>query len=651
VSKERYLQLVKELNEHNRRYYVEDNPVISDQEYDKLYRELIDIETANPEIIVSDSPSLRVGGEPVSSLERYTHEVPMLSLDNTYSSEELEKFVNDVYKAVGNDVSFVVEPKIDGTAISLIYENGMLVKAATRGDGKVGEDVTHNVRVIKSIPLSIPYKEKLVVRGEVYMPVASFERINKEKAEAGEKLFANPRNAAAGSLKLLDSKESARRGLDAFLFSVAEGAESAHFEDLERLKSFGMKVSPLVKKFKNFEDIFSQVEEIQKVRESLPYDIDGAVVKVDSYEQREILGATIKAPRWAIAYKYPAQAVQTKLLDVGFQVGRTGTLTPVAYLEPVFVSGSTVSRATLHNEDEVKRLGIKIGDVVSVEKGGDVIPKVNGSVSSTDESREIVFPEKCPECGSSLVKEDEDVSRRCVNQECPAIVRGSIIHFVARKAMNIEGLGESIVVKLLELGYIKDLADIYYFDADKLKELDGFGEKSVENLKKSIEMSKERPFEIVLYSVGLRHVGIRTADVLAKHFGSLNNIMKASVEELEDIKDVGGVVAESIVSSLKNEKIISILDRLRDAGLKFEYETKDTVGELSGKSFLITGKLEKPRKYYEEMIKNNGGKLASGVSKNLDFLVVGEKPGSKLAKAESLGVNIIDIDTLTTMLK
>lgn len=647
--KARYDKLVEEIKQHDINYYVNDSPVITDFDYDRLYRELVDIETAHPELIREDSPSKRVGAPPVEGLSKITHEVQMMSLNNTYSDDELESFLDTVYKETGEETLFVVEPKIDGASVSLMYDGGRLVSAATRGDGQVGEDILHNVRTIKSIPLVINEASKLIVRGEIYMPVESFNRLNEKREQEGLPLFANPRNSAAGSLKLLDSRESAKRGLSMFAFGLDKGQGQSHYADLMRLKSLGFRINGMVKLCSTAEEIKGQVEFIRSQRAGLSYEIDGAVIKVDNYRLRDRLGNTIKAPKWAIAYKYPAEKVVTRLLNVEFQVGRTGTVTPVAILEPVRVSGSTVSRATLHNADEVARLGIKIGDCVSLEKGGDVIPKVTGALPEkrSGEEREIEFPAKCPVCHHELVK--EDVALRCINPECTGTARGALRHFTARGAMDIRGFGESLIDRLMEMGILKTPADIYSLDYDSLKGLEGLGEKSIENLKAAVEASRNKPFEKVLFAIGLPSVGVRTAEILAHEFGSIEALEEADAERLTSIYSIGDEVAEDITHALRDDKYLKLIEALKAAGLKFEGEKRAEGGIFDGLTFLITGTLSRPRPDIEEFIKSNGGKIASGVSKNLSYLVAGEKAGSKLAKAEKLGINIIGEDELLKM--
>lgn len=647
-----YRELVDKLNYYSKRYYVEDDPAVTDAEYDELYNKLLAMEAENPEIISPDSPSRRVGGEPVSGLETVTHEYRMLSLSNAYSEESLKDFTDKILSEI--PVEFCVEPKFDGAAVVLTYEDGRFLRGATRGDGINGEDVTHNLRTIRNLPMQIDFRDKLIVRGEVFMPVKAFDRINREKAEKGEKLFANPRNAAAGTLKLLDSKAASERGLDIFLYGIDMGGTGSHLDDLHFLKSLGFKVNEMSLRFKTFEEIWKHIEMIGEKRYSLEYDIDGAVVKADSKAAQRSLGATIKSPRWAIAYKYPAKEAVTKLLDVDFQVGRTGTITPVAKLEPVKLAGTTVSNATLHNEDEIARLGIKIGDRITLIKGGDIIPKViRPLVEERDGSeRDIIFLDNCPVCGSQLVKEHTDINRKCINPACPAQLKKSLLHFASRKAMDIQGFGEALVDKIVDEGHIKDVADIYEVSFEWLKEAEGYGDKSVAKLQEAIEESKKKSFDKVLYGLGLRHVGERTAQVLAEHFGSIEALESASADELIQVRDIGAETADAIVNSFSNADLSAIIMRLKKSGLNFKAEKTEAASDvLGGKTFVVTGTLSLPRDHFKKLIESNGGKVLTAVSGKLDYLLVGENAGSKLDKAEKLGVAVLDEDGLMKMLK
>jgi len=647
-----YRELVDKLNYYSKKYYVEDNPAVTDAEYDELYNQLLAIEAENPSIIAHDSPTQRVGDKLVSSLESVAHEHKMLSLSNAYNKEELQRFIDTVLGDARGAV-FVVEPKIDGAAIVLTYEDGKLVRGATRGDGTNGEDVTHNVRTIRSLPLEIDYKGKLIIRGEVFMPVASFERLNRGFAENNKKLFANPRNAAAGSLKLLDSRLAYERGLDVFLYGVDEGGTEHHYDDLQFLRDQGFNVNELIGRFDIFEDIWAHVEMIGSKRDSLEYDIDGAVIKVDSKSSQRSLGATIKSPKWAIAYKYPSQEAVTTLRDVEFQVGRTGSITPVAKLEPVFLAGSTISNATLHNEDEIERLGIMIGDKVTIRKGGDIIPKVIRPIVEERDGRErdIIFLNNCPVCDSVLVKEETDINRKCINPACPAQLKLSLLHFASRKAMDIQGFGEALVDKLVDDGKINDFADIYEKDFEYLMDEDGYGEKSVQKIMEAINASKVKPFAKVLYGLGLWHVGERTAQVLADYFGDIDSLINADIQKLTAVRDIGLETANAIVNSFSNDDLLDIINRLKMSGLSFIAEKSEPTSNVLGdKTFVVTGTLSLPRDHFKKLIEANGGRVLSAVSGKLDYLLVGENAGSKLEKAEKLGVNVIDEAGLMNML-
>lgn len=648
----KYKELVDLLNYYSRRYYVEDDPAVTDAEYDRLYNELLRMEAEDPSIVLPDSPSQRVGDIPVSGLDTVVHEVKMLSLSNAYSEEDVKHFLENILKEAPG-CEFVVEPKIDGAAVVLTYENGELVRGATRGDGTNGEDITHNVKTIGSIPVSIDYKEKLIVRGEVFMPVKAFERLNRLKAERDEKLFANPRNAAAGTLKLLDPRTAAERGLDIFLYGVDTGGTDRHSDDLNMLKELGFKVNDLILKTDSLAEVWEQIELIGSKRDTLEYDIDGAVIKADSKSVQRSLGTTIKSPKWATAYKYPPKEAVTRLLDVDFQVGRTGSVTPVAKLEPVLLAGSTISNATLHNEDEIARLGIKIGDRVTIIKGGDIIPKVVRPVTEERDGteRDVVFRSECPVCGSTLVKEETDINRKCINPACPAQLKKSLLHFASRKAMDIQGFGEALVDKLVDAGFVRDVADIYEKNFEWLKDEDGFGEKSVSKLHEAVAKSKQKGFDKVLYGLGLRHVGERTAQVLAEHFGDIDSLASASAEELVNVRDIGSETANAIVNSFSNDDLSAIIKRLKDAGLSFRMEKAEKSSDvLGGRTFVVTGTLSLPRDHFKKLIESNGGKVLSAVSGKLDYLLVGENAGSKLEKAEKLGVNVIDEDGLIRML-
>lgn len=654
---ERVKYLTEQLNKYRQAYYNKDNPLISDVEYDKLYKELEDLETRYPEYVQADSPVKNVGASIENKSKEVTHEVRMYSLDNSYSKEDIEEFYTRFKKLISVDTLLTVEAKMDGAAVSITYNNGVIELGATRGDGISGEDITENVKQIVNLPEKIDYKGRLIVRGEVIMPKEVFKNLNNERAETGQNLFANPRNAASGSLKLLDSKEVARRQLEIFIYDVALCDEEfeSHKEALEFCRNQKLPVNSIFYVCKDLDEVYKALDEIEERRFALEYDIDGAVIKANSIDARHEAGFTAKYPRWAIAYKYMAVQVTTILEDVVFQVGRTGAVTPVAVLNPVLLSGSMVSRASLHNEDEIKRLNIKIGDTVFIEKGGEIIPKVVKVQEELrpQDARDIIFPEKCPVCNSELYISEDDAKRRCINTECPALIKGSIIHFASRDALDIKGLGERVVEELYEAGLISNYADIYLLKKEDLENREGWGSLSAENLINAIEESKNIPFVRVFYGLGLRYVGITAARLIVEKFGSMDNIFQASYNDLESVKGIGAETAKSVKTLLSDEKIINIINRLKSYGLKMSVEEKDIIkgGILEGKTFLITGTLDKPRKEYEQLVISNGGKLLSAVSKNLDYLIVGKDAGSKLAKAEKLGVKTISQNEFLSMIK
>lgn len=654
---ERVKYLTEQLNKYRQAYYNKDNPLISDVEYDKLYKELEDLETRYPEYVQADSPVKNVGASIENKSKEVTHEVRMYSLDNSYSKEDIEEFYTRFKKLISVDTLLTVEAKMDGAAVSITYNNGVIELGATRGDGISGEDITENVKQIVNLPEKIDYKGRLIVRGEVIMPKEVFKNLNNERAETGQNLFANPRNAASGSLKLLDSKEVARRQLEIFIYDVALCDEEfeSHKEALEFCRNQKLPVNSIFYVCKDLDEAYKALDEIEEKRFALEYDIDGAVIKANSIDARHEAGFTAKYPRWAIAYKYMAVQVTTILEDVVFQVGRTGAVTPVAVLKPVLLSGSMVSRASLHNEDEIKRLNIKIGDTVFIEKGGEIIPKVVKVQEELrpQDARDIIFPEKCPVCNSELYISEDDAKRRCINTECPALIKGSIIHFASRDALDIKGLGERVVEELYEAGLISNYADIYLLKKEDLENREGWGSLSAENLINAIEESKNIPFVRVFYGLGLRYVGITAARLIVEKFGSMDNIFQASYNDLESVKGIGAETAKSVKTLLSDEKIINIINMLKSYGLKMSVEEKDIIkgGILEGKTFLITGTLDKPRKEYEQLVISNGGKLLSAVSKNLDYLIVGKDAGSKLAKAEKLGVKTISQNEFLSMIK
>lgn len=647
------------LNKSGYEYYVLDNPTMSDFEYDRLMQELIKLEDEFPEFATADSPTQRVGGEVANGFAEVVHTVQMQSLADVFSKDELYEFDSRVRAALGDEsVEYVTEMKIDGLSVSLEYENGLFTRGSTRGNGFVGEDITQNLKTIPGIPLKLneplPFIE---VRGEVYMPEKSFLRLNEQREASGEPVFANPRNAAAGSLRQLDSRIAAERKLDIFVFNLQriEGKElSSHSQSIEYLASLGFKVIPERDVYTNIDDAYKEVLRIGESRGELAFDIDGAVVKVNSFAQREFLGSTSKTPKWAAAYKFPAEQKQTELLDIILQVGRTGAVTPNAVLEPVRIAGSTVSRATLHNIDNIKDKDIRIGDTVIIEKAGDIIPAVVGVVKEKRPANSVPFemPKVCQICGEPLVREEGEAAVRCINPNCSAQQLRSVIHFVSKAAMNIDGLGASIVEQLLDKKLINDCSDIYYLNFDNVISLDGFAEKSANNLIAAISESKKSGLDRVLFGLGIRMIGSRAAQILAAHFGNIDPLMSASVDELSSISEIGTKMAQSIVEYFKQDKSLYIIERLRAAGVDLTYTSTQKGNNFDGKIFVLTGTLPTlKRNDAKKLIESYGGKVSGSVSKNTDFVVAGEEAGSKLDKALSLGIKVLSEAELTEMLK
>jgi DNA ligase (NAD+) len=650
--------LREKIRHHEYLYYVLDHPEISDVEFDKLMQQLKDLEAEHPELITADSPTQRVGGKPREGFVKVPHSSPMLSLDNTYNEEELRAWERRVHELSGRkDVDYVCELKLDGMSLALIYEDGKLVRGITRGDGSVGEDATLNIRTVRSVPLSIP-KEKLKkagipadfeVRGELLMPLASFKRMNEERESKGLSVFANPRNATAGTVRQLESRVTAERRLDYFSYALLQNGRTyfdRHSKTLDALDAAGFKVNQSRKLVHDIDEAWAFIRQWEEKRESLPYEIDGIVIKVDRVSLQDELGFTGKAPRWAIAYKYAARAGITKLEDIRVQVGRTGKLTPVAMLAPVLIGGTTVRNATLHNMDEIERLGVKIGDWVQVERGGDVIPKVAKVIDDKDHPRghrSFHMPENCPVCGTKVVRTEGEVDYRCVNANCPAKLRETILHFASRGVMNIDGMGDALVTQLTDSGLVKNVADIYSLTKKDLLGLERFADKSAQNIIDEIEGSKKLPLERVIYGLGVRMVGERTAQFLGEHFGSMEALEKASVEELQDVNEVGPRIAESIVEFFSNAANCKLVDRLREAGLTMSGQKKQRGTKLAGKTFVLTGTLAHfTRDKAKKLIEDAGGKVAGSVSKKTDYVVAGADAGSKLDKAKELGVKVID---------
>ncbi len=646
--------LRKELQDHDYRYYVLSQPTISDEEYDRLMRELVELERANPSFLTPDSPSQRVGGEPTKEFPTVTHTVPMLSLANTYNEDEVRDFDRRVQSLLNKATyKYVCELKFDGIAVSLVYKRGLFVRGATRGDGSQGDEITQNLKTIRSIPLRLRESKKgfenVEVRGEVYMNREDFRHMNEERELAGEKTFVNPRNSAAGTLKLQDSKVVAERPLNFGAYSLrSENSDlRSHAENLQTLRSLGFPVSHHVQVCSSVNQVVEYWKKWEGRRESLPYDIDGVVVKVDSIQQQGQLGTIAKSPRWAIAFKFATRKAEAVLKDIRLQVGRVGTITPVAELQPVFLGGSTVSRATLHNEDYIKELDIRVGDTVVVEKGGDVIPKVSGVILEKRPagSKSFSMPRACPECGSRLIRPADEANYYCENAECPAQVTGRIGHFAHRGAMDIEGLGEAIIDQLVAPGFVRNFADLYDLHRHRkdLVKLERWGEKSVENLLQAIESSKQKPFPRVLFGLGIHHVGSGVALLLAKHFHSIANLMDATEEQLQTLQGIGPKIGESVYQFFRDRNNRKLVERLEKAGVSLEERRNVPSLRLSGKTFVLTGTLASmTRSEAKERIEGLGGVVASNVSRQTDYVVAGEEPGSKFNKAKQLGISILD---------
>jgi DNA ligase (NAD+) len=654
--------LREKIRHHEYRYHVADDPEITDAEFDKLMNELKKLEAEHPELITPDSPTQRVGGKPREGFVKVKHSSSMLSLDNAYSEEELRDWERRVHELSGRtDVEYMCELKLDGMSLALHYSGGHLERGITRGDGSVGEDVTSNVRTVRSIPLSIA-KEKLKkagipaefeVRGEMLMPIAAFRRMNEEREKQGLSQFANPRNATAGTVRQLEPSITAQRRMDFFGYLLLKDGRTyfdRQSKAMDALEAAGFKVNPNRKLAKNLEEVWVFIQSWESKRDSLPYEIDGIVVKVDRTARQQELGFTGKAPRWAIAYKYAARGAVTQIENIVPQVGRTGKLTPVAWLKPVPIGGTTVSRATLHNMDEIERLGVKIGDYVEVERGGDVIPKVVKVVDDEAHPRgnkEFEMPVKCPVCKGNVVRTPGEVDHRCVNANCPAKLQGTILHFASRHVMDIDGLGDALVNQLTERGLVKNVADLYRLTKDDLLKLERMGDKSAENVLAEIVASKKLPLERVIYGLGIRFVGERTAQFLAEHFGSLDAVMKAGAEELEEVNEVGPRIAESIVEFFADEHNRQLVCDLRKAGLTFTGQKKQKGTKLAGKTFVLTGTLTRhTRDEAKKMIEDAGGRVSGSVSKKTDYVVAGSDAGSKLDKARELGVSVIEEDEM-----
>jgi len=667
VEKTNSIQEIEELRkiirEHDYAYYVLDTPKVEDAEYDRLMQRLIRLEKENPELVTSDSPTQRVGGAVAAGFSRVAHSRPLLSLANVFSIGELYAFHDRARKLLGtDDIEYVVELKIDGLAISLVYEDGQLVRGATRGDGIFGEDVTSNVRTIRSIPLTIAgrsgnFPQQLDVRGEVYMPRPEFERLNRERAQRDEPAFANPRNAAAGSLRQLDPVMTAQRALDIFVYGIGDPLPgmATHMDSLDYLQSLGFKVNPHRRLFRTIQEVVNYCSSWEEKRRELPYDIDGLVVKVNSLQAQQELGSTAKDPRWAAAYKFPAEQAVTVLEDIFTGVGRTGVLTPTAILQPVRLAGSTVSRATLHNEDFIAEKDIRIGDTVIIHKAGEIIPEVVAVITErrTGQETPFVMPQTCPACGGPVVRREGEAAHKCVNPDCPALLREKLIHFASREAMNIEGLGPAIVTNLLDAGLVNDAADFYHLQMEDLLKMERMGEKSATKLLANIEASKQAGLDKLLFALGIRYVGAKVAGNLAKNLRTMEAVSQADMETLTGIDEIGEKIAESVVAYFAEAENLVLIDGLRAAGVVMEAAELPPATEaaLTGKTFVLTGGMETmTRQEATAAIERAGGKVTSSVSKNTDYVVAGSDPGSKLAKANSLGVQVLNEEQFLQLL-
>lgn len=660
MSKQRVEELTKLLNQYNKEYYVLDKPSVSDREYDRLMQELIELEAQYPELKSSTSPTVRVGGAILEGFNKVQHEKPMLSLGNAFNEGDLRDFDARIRK-VSPNISYVCELKIDGLAVTLHYRDGQFVKGATRGDGVVGEDISENLKTIQTIPLHIPYKDPLEVRGEVYMSKATLDKLNKQRAEKGEELFANPRNAAAGSLRQLDSRIAAKRELAMFCYAVPSAEElgcQTHDESLQKIEELGFNVNPNREVCDSIDGVLAYIEKWSTNRFDLPYEIDGIVIKVNQLNEQQKLGSTVKSPRWAIAYKFPAEEVETILKDIIFTVGRTGMVTPNAVLEPVRVAGTRVSRATLHNEDYVKERDIRINDRVIIRKAGEIIPEVVKPVIDARHGDEAPFEmiQECPRCGSELIREAGEADYYCLNIDCPARIVESLCHFVSRDAMNIDGLGVKVVEQLYDNQLIENVADIYKLQKEQLLPLERMGEKKVTNLLTAIENSKQNSLERLLFGLGVRHVGSKTAKVLAAHFETIDALMQATFDDFKGIAEIGDVIANSILHYFTQEANVQLINELKALGLNMSYtgakvSTANEANEFYGKTVVLTGTLATlSRKEAGVKLEALGAKVSGSVSAKTDFLVAGEKSGSKLKKAQELGVTVIDEEMMLKML-
>ena len=652
-------ELIKILNKASYEYYTLDNPTITDQEYDSYYDELVRLETNNPHLVREDSPTVRIGGEIIDSFKKVTHEKPLMSLGDIFNEDEIRGFDARIRKVIPNP-EYVCELKIDGLSVSLLYRNGKLVRGATRGDGTTGEDITHNVKTIKTIPLSLPNDIDIEVRGEIYMPKKSFETLNAERRQKGEKEFANPRNAAAGSIRQLDSKIAATRNLDAFLYHLPDALDygiTTHYEALDYMRKLTFIVNPNIIKVNSVQGIIDYIDYWHQHRAELPYEIDGVVIKVNNLNDQNKLGFTAKVPKWAIAYKFPPEEVLTHLKNIEFCVGRTGKITPRADLDPVRLAGSVISSVTLHNEDYVKEKEIMIGDVIAIHKAGDVIPEVVSVKKERRTGKEIPFKmaTNCPICGQPLIRKEEEAAYYCLNEKCDARKIEGLIHYASRDAMNLEGFGERIVEDFYNFGYLRSIDQFYTLSEHKesLKELEGFGEKSIDNLLNAIETSKSNSLERLLFGLGIRYVGKKTGLILAQSYKTLDNLMYATYEDLKEIPDIGVIIAESVVEYFQDEKNKELIERLRKLGVNFEYIGREQQLDeaFNGKTFVLTGTLSMARDQAKELIEIRGGKVTGSVTSKTSVVVVGENPGSKYDKAVSLHIDIWNEEEFLSKIK
>ena len=654
AAEKRSAELRDELNQYAHEYYVQDQPSVEDFVYDKKYQELVEIETEYPDLITPESPTQRVGGKVLEGFEKVVHDIPLYSLNDVFSKEELIAFDERVKKALGHPVSYCCELKIDGLSISLKYENGVFVQGATRGDGTVGENITENLKTVKSIPLRLKEPLSIEVRGECYMPKSSFVKLNQQREEEGKEVFANPRNAAAGSLRQLDTRIAAKRNLSTFLYTLADfGPLESTTQDhaLNEMSRLGFRTNPEHRVCDTIDEVWDYIETFHETRDQLPYEIDGIVIKVNEFDLQDELGFTVKAPRWATAYKFPPEEAQTTLLDIDWTIGRTGVLTPTAIMEPVRLAGTTVGRASLHNSDYIEKKDIRLQDTILVYKAGDIIPEVAQVIleKRPADSEPYPVPTHCPICDSELVHLDEEVALRCINPKCPAQIKEGLSHFVSRNAMNIEGLGPRVLAQMFDKGLVSDVADLYALDKEQLLTLDKIKDKSAENILQAIDASRENSVERLIFGLGIRHVGAKAAGILAEHFGSLEAMSKGTKEEIVDLNTIGETIADSVVTYFENEEVHELMQELAERGVNLKYKgiRRSQLAEIESpfkdKTVVLTGKLiDYTREEAKEKIQNLGGKVTGSVSKKTDIVVAGEEAGSKLTKAQGLGVEVWD---------